>query len=443
MDQYTGLLGAMPQQDQNMGLGLLGLAVLANNRGRNSREALQNAIGGGSQQGLAFIQQSLANQSRQKQLAMQQQGLDQSKNQFDQTFGLQRQSFEAQQAERLRLLQQQQQFAEAVRQGMTPQTGAPVGAMGLGSGLGQSAPPPMPQQPNINEVLGRIQMQNPQLSGMIKDYRAAMPEVGSTQEVVGPDGTPQKLMIDKQGNRLGNLGQGYQAQFDPRVIPAKVAEENALIQPRVALETLLGPIKANTARAGRTEVNLAVNTDKTLTGQVADLVGKRIGETNTSAASAVSTINTANRIREVLNSGNVITGPGANAITTLTQIGSALGVTGKDATERLQNTRVLMQNLAGAELAAAESMKGQGQITENERALIKRAAGGDVSMTAPELKALADSLDKVARSKIRSNNQQVDQLSRNPQFGTVLPQFMRIEEPPAFNGGFRVLGPEK
>lgn len=113
-----GLLGGMPAGDRTLGLLALAAGIAANNRGRNKGEALQNAIGGGAQQGLVFIQQSLANQSRQKQLAMQQQAQDRMAQNQQAYLGLAQnqdarasaaeQARQAEQARRNALLQQLQ-----------------------------------------------------------------------------------------------------------------------------------------------------------------------------------------------------------------------------------------------------------------------------------------------------------------------------------------------
>jgi hypothetical protein len=76
-------------------------------------------------------------------------------------------------------------------------------------------------------------------------------------------------------------------------------------------------------------------------------------------------------------------------------------------------------------------MKGQGQITEAERSIIKRAASGDVdSMTVPELRLLGGILDRSARFKIQNYNQQVKPLASMPNAAAIAP-FLGVQEPPA------------
>ena len=97
------------------------------------------------------------------------------------------------------------------------------------------------------------------------------------------------------------------------------------------------------------------------------------------------------------------------------QLATSLGITGKDSAERLRNTAVAMQGLAGLELSAAQAMKGQGAITENERGLIQRAAGGNLqSFTQPEVLALLSALEKTSKFKIKAHEKNLDRLKKRP-----------------------------
>ena len=123
------------------------------------------------------------------------------------------------------------------------------------------------------------------------------------------------------------------------------------------------------------------------------------------AQSAVGTINTINNLRPLLEGGadgiGVFSGPLAENQMLIARLGSKLGVSGKDSQEVLNNTTAAMQKLASLELTAAQGMKGQGQITENERKLIKKAAGGDLmKMTSGEVTELLNGLEKLSRQQI-------------------------------------------
>jgi hypothetical protein len=90
-------------------------------------------------------------------------------------------------------------------------------------------------------------------------------------------------------------------------------------------------------------------------------------------------------------------------------------VNGKDATEQLQNTRNVMQGLARQELAAAGQMKGQGQITESERGILRRAEAGDISeLTTPEIQTLLGALKKTSQYRVGIHNQNLERLKKDP-----------------------------
>ena len=196
-------------------------------------------------------------------------------------------------------------------------------------------------------------------------------------------------------------------------------------------------------KAGGTNVNLAVNSEKNMLNGVADGIGKSITAAQDGARSALGTISTVNRLNDALDSGKVMAGPGTAFRQYGLQVGSMLGVGGKDGQEKLLNTRQAIQSLAQLELDAAQQMKGQGQITDAERNIIKRAASGDIDgMTTNELRLLGGVLDRSARNKIRNYNTQVKPLASNPNAAPLAP-FLNIEEPPERKaaGGVRRYNP--
>jgi len=146
------------------------------------------------------------------------------------------------------------------------------------------------------------------------------------------------------------------------------------------------------------------------------------------AKSAVNTIKTIERLKPIISAG-VYEGVLSSAPKAVDQIATALGVSGKDTKEKLQRTAVAMQGLASLELTAAEAMKGQGAITENERTLIARAAGGNLStFTSGEVQALLDSLDKVARFKVQSHQQNFEIMNSDP-IGKKYSKYYKLDIP--------------
>lgn len=199
------------------------------------------------------------------------------------------------------------------------------------------------------------------------------------------------------------------------------------------------------AGAARMSNNISVNTEKSFLNEIAGGMGKQVDASLAQARGASDSLRTIGQLGDILNSGKVMAGPATKPAMLLTQLGSQLGLAGKDANETLQKTRAAMQQMAQLELDAAAQMKGQGQITENERDIIRRAASGDISMTLPELKTLTASLEKTARYRIERHNQNVQPLLANPNAAALAP-FLTVPSPPqpasqpAAAGQFRILG---
>lgn len=192
--------------------------------------------------------------------------------------------------------------------------------------------------------------------------------------------------------------------------------------------TALQSFELQKAKAGKTDVNLAVNTEKSLLTTMGEGLGKQLDASLAGAQSAQNTINTAQQIKQLVGSGKIITGPGADYRVTLARLGDAMGIGGKDNAEKLSNTAQLVQGLAKTELDASQSMRGQGPITDNERALIRRAAAGDLSMTTGELNTLAVALDKSGRHRIKQHQTQVQRLQQMPGAAPLIP-FYSVDEP--------------
>jgi len=186
--------------------------------------------------------------------------------------------------------------------------------------------------------------------------------------------------------------------------------------------------KREIARAGATNVSVS-NAEKPLVNTIATGLGKQLDDGLSAARAASTAITNAQTLRKAAESGNLIAGPTASIRIPLLQVGQMLGVGGKDDAERLSNTRQAVQTMAQAELDAAQQMKGQGQITEAERDIIRRAAAGDInSFTAPEISQLSQAIEKTARAKIASHRRSVGSLQNIKGAESLIP-FYQVDEP--------------
>lgn len=186
------------------------------------------------------------------------------------------------------------------------------------------------------------------------------------------------------------------------------------------------------AIAGKPSTNVSVNTaTKPFLQEVGKGAGEAVNAAYTGAQSAASTLQNVEQIRAGLK--DAILGPGANVRVTLAQIGQTLGIGGKDASEQLQNTRQVIQGLARQELSAAGQMKGQGQITESERSILRRAEAGDISdFTQPELNTLLGAIEKTARYRINVHQQNMERLRQDPNAQGIV-DYMQVNAPPSSN----------
>jgi hypothetical protein len=128
-----------------------------------------------------------------------------------------------------------------------------------------------------------------------------------------------------------------------------------------------------------------------------NMLGKSVSDvqpiliaSKTATSGAIQQADAANRIIEAIDSNQLFTGAGANQKLQLAQIGQMLGVTGEKAEDKIANTRQAIQGLAQLTLQGRKQMRGEGAITESEGALAQRAMSGDVSLTASEIRQLAN-----------------------------------------------------
>lgn len=184
--------------------------------------------------------------------------------------------------------------------------------------------------------------------------------------------------------------------------------------------------KKSIAKAGASNTTINMPDKKFYEG-LGTAVSGQIEKGFEQAQSAVQTLNNANQIAANLD--KAIVGPLANQRIGLARVGEMLGVTGADTREVLNNTRGVIQGLARQELAAAGQMKGQGQITESEREILRRAEAGNVQdFTKGELQTFVNAIRRTARSRIQTHQQNVQRLGQDPQAGTVVP-FLQLEAP--------------
>ena len=152
--------------------------------------------------------------------------------------------------------------------------------------------------------------------------------------------------------------------------------------------------------------NVSLSTEKSYGGALAGEVAKSDAAKFEAANAAPRVIDTVNATRSLLDSGNVITGIGAQQRLDLARFGQLLGVTGKNTNEVIANTQQLFANRAQATLDSIRSSglgAGQG-FSNKDREFLENARLGNITYSPEALKRQLDIEENVAKASVSSWN---------------------------------------
>jgi hypothetical protein len=183
-------------------------------------------------------------------------------------------------------------------------------------------------------------------------------------------------------------------------------------------------------RSGTPSTNVSVSMDKGIASQI----GPMLKDERIQAQGAASQIDASDRIIQAVDTNKIIAGPTASAQLRLAQIGSVLGVTGKDTAETIANTRQAIRGFAELTLQGRKSMRGEGAITVSEGELAERAFSGDIdSLTPAEIKQLANASKRAAEFNLGEYNRKLEVLKKDPSTAQLAPfyEVNRMPAPPA------------
>lgn len=202
----------------------------------------------------------------------------------------------------------------------------------------------------------------------------------------------------------------------PEAIPNEIQILQAVNKP-VTMENVMA-----LRRSAASSTTNILNAEKAGTQLAYTQAVKNLGESQAVAQAANETIQNVQKILPALST--AITGPGADVRTTLLRVGKQLGIAGENADQLLANTATVVQGLAQQELTAASQMRGQGAITESERAILRRVAGGDQSLTANELKNALLAAERSAKARIASHADLLKKATTAiPEIGNIAPMY--------------------
>jgi len=166
----------------------------------------------------------------------------------------------------------------------------------------------------------------------------------------------------------------------------------------------------------------AAKTKEFATGGAAAITKKLDGSYDI-AKNSVERINTINDLKSIVEL-PAFSGPGATTQLLLGQLANKFY--GATNAETLANTTLKLQGLADLSLKAAGLIKGQGSITEPERALLAKAKSAPENLTVPEYKALFKVLEKQDAGIIREHQ---DLVKRAQKAGVPNIDFWSVDVP--------------
>lgn len=190
-------------------------------------------------------------------------------------------------------------------------------------------------------------------------------------------------------------------------------------------------------RSGVPSTNVNVALDKGIAAQI----GPMLKDAQIQAQGANSQIDAADRVIQAVDTNKVIAGPAATPQLKLAQIGSVLGVTGKDTAETIANTRQAIRGFAELTLQGRKSMRGEGAITESEGKLAERAFSGDIdSLTPAEIKQIANASKRAAEFTLTEYNRKLKTLEKDPATAQLVP-FYEVTRMPTAPMGIKRFNP--
>jgi hypothetical protein len=286
------------------------------------------------------------------------------------------------------------------------------------------------QMPAPTAAPGIVGSLNPEmrriLGGMTrKEGQPELLKIGMAQTEFGK---PEPMVVNGQVKMMqfNKLGQSreytgatpYEAQ-SPDLRAYEYISGQSLAGTGTAGIENVGKYRSQIAPKTQVEVKMPGN-QQFLAGVGGD-VSKTLNELTMGARSANEALMNIDRMLPALD--KAIVGPGADYRTAMLRIGQQLGVAGADANEQLANTRVVVQGLAQRELDEAAQMRGQGSLTGPEREILRRAAAGDQTLSAAEIKQALSTAQKVAKYRLSTQQDYLNRASKLPGFEQFAPMY--------------------
>ena len=287
------------------------------------------------------------------------------------------------------------------------------------------------QMPVPTATPGIVSSLNPEmrriLSGMTrKEGQPELLKIGMAQTEFGK---PEPMVVNGQVKMMqfNKLGQSreytgatpYEAQ-SPDIRAVEYISGQPLARTGPQGIAAVGQYRQQIAPKTQVDVKLPAGQSQFLAGAGTETI-KVLGELTQGARSANEALANIDRMLPALD--KAIVGPGADYRTGMLRIGQQLNIAGADANEQLANTRVVVQGLAQRELDEAAQMRGQGSLTGPEREILRRAAAGDQTLSAAEIRQALSTAQKVAKYRLSTQEDYLKRAMKIPGFEQFAPMY--------------------
>ena len=226
-----------------------------------------------------------------------------------------------------------------------------------------------------------------------------------------------------QYNKMG------QSRIDPNVMPYEAQSPDIRAVEYISGQPLAGTGQVGIGQVGqyrqqiapKTQVDVKMPANQEFLKGVGGDVSKTLNDLTIGARTANDSLANIDRMLPALD--KAIVGPAADYRTAMLRIGQQLNVAGADATEQLANTRAVVQGLAQRELDEAKQTSGQGSLTGPEREMLRKAAAGDQTLSAAEIRQALSTAQKVARNRLAVQQDYLQRATKLPGFENFAPMY--------------------
>ncbi|MFL6601836.1 MAG: hypothetical protein ACJ8R9_10940 [Steroidobacteraceae bacterium] len=227
--------------------------------------------------------------------------------------------------------------------------------------------------------------------------------------------TYKDLLASQKGEQENAQGKMNDSEIPPgwRNVGGAWIKPNGERASGAEIESAIGAdqaFKLAKSRAGAT--NVTVGQENAFAKGVGEGDAKNLESINNDLNISKDAFRNYKQINDIVTKNpNIIAGPGGGIKTLIKRVtGSS-----DDKSTDLFARDMVKQAQANLDLSQARANKGQGSLSDSERALMQRAASGDTNFTGPELQVFAKAMMKTEQIKQKNLNSHIDSIQkRNP-----------------------------